>query len=50
METYKVGGEGKGKNPMSEGSLRRPTPILSKLFYSRKETLFVATLWRFRVV
>jgi hypothetical protein len=45
-----VGGEGKGKTPMSEESLRRPTPTLSKLFCPRKGTLFVATLWRYGVV
>jgi hypothetical protein len=50
METCGVGGEGKGKTPMSEESLRRPTPTLSKLLCPRKGTLFIATLWRSGVV
>jgi hypothetical protein len=50
METYRVGGVGKGKTPMSDESLRRLTPTLSKLDYPKKGTLFVATLWRYRVV
>jgi hypothetical protein len=33
---FLVGGEGKGKTPMSEESLRIPTPTLSKLFCPRK--------------
>jgi hypothetical protein len=50
VETYAVGGESKGKTPMREKSLRRPTPTLSKPFYPRKGTLVVAKLWGYGVV
>jgi hypothetical protein len=43
-------GEGKGKTPMSEESLRRPTPTLSRLDCPRKGTLFTAELWRSGVI
>jgi hypothetical protein len=38
VATCMMGGEGKGKNPMSEESLRKPTPTLSKLLCPRKGT------------
>jgi hypothetical protein len=45
VETYMVVGVGKGKTPMSEESLRRPTHTLSKPLCSRRGTLFVIALW-----
>jgi hypothetical protein len=50
MEKCAVKGDGKGKTPMRKDSLRVPTFGLSILFYSRKGTLFTATLWRYGVV
>jgi hypothetical protein len=50
METYVVGGAGEGKTPMSEESLRIPTPTLSKPLCPRKGTLFYMPLLRFGVV
>jgi hypothetical protein len=50
METCRVTREGKGKTPMSKESLRIPSPTLSRLYYPRKGTSFVATLWRSRVI
>jgi hypothetical protein len=45
METCGVAGEGKVKTPMREKYLRIPTPTLSRLYFPRKGTSFVATLW-----
>jgi hypothetical protein len=42
--------EGKGKIPMSEEYLRRPSPTLQKPLCPRKGTLFVVALWIFGVV
>jgi hypothetical protein len=50
VATYGVIGEGKGKTPVSEESLRRPTPTLSRLDCLRKGTSFIAALWRSKVI
>jgi hypothetical protein len=50
METYAMVKEGKGKNLVSEESLRIPTRTLSRLDCPRKGTPFITTLWRYRVI
>jgi hypothetical protein len=50
VETYVVGGSRKGKNPMSEESLRIPSPTLSKPLCPEKRDIIhcsIVEIWSY---